>query len=373
MFLLSLFLAVTATARAQSCPKLTEAELRGLTLQARAAIDLDDPAVVHAILDDARKGLPCLDFAPDPRVLAQLYAANAILAFSEDEAWEPALTADFRLDPTIDLRLGSAHPLMSWLPSTEPETGTPAPAGVRLFVDGVPSSRVPPASGVHLVQRQDGRWWASLLLTDEAVPESWLATPARRRDGVDVQVGVDAWLLGWAQAPTDFESDWATGYEGALRFQARGGVAYRSGEHLGLGASVSHPLHDTVGFHPDASVQARWWSTKGWLGAGVTVVPIEILEGEARARTVLRVLPELSSQLPSRPNAKRTTTAALAIEPHVQRLQVRVERRPTESPVQWGAAFTWQHASLTEGPANARLVTWTNVGFAITAQTVGGR
>ena len=78
-----------------------------------------------------------------------------------------------------------------------PPSGPPVPNGVRLYVDGFPSPTLPPAEGLYLVQKTDGRFWNTRLVHDEELPLSWVESP------VDKPPRIASWgRLGLAVGPS---------------------------------------------------------------------------------------------------------------------------------------------------------------------------
>lgn len=167
------------------CDPIDEPEFRSYVLDAQSAIDRGDVELPAAILAEIDARLPCLTFAPSPRMWADLLVARAIVEFSRGGPWEDAMAAALRIRPAIDRGVGPGHPLARWEPPPTPANGVPAPDGVRLYVDGFPSPTVPPAEGLYLVQKTDGRYWNTLLLQDAPVPQGWIEAqvqqPARIR------------------------------------------------------------------------------------------------------------------------------------------------------------------------------------------------
>lgn len=194
-----------ARAELAACDPIDEPEFRSYVLDAQSAIDRGDVELPAAILAEIDARLACLTFAPSPRMWADLLVARAIVEFSRGGRWEGPMAAALRIRPAIDRGVGPGHPLARWEPPPIPAGGAPVPDGVRLYVDGFPSPTVPPADGVWLVQKTDGRYWNTLLLKDQPVPEDWIAGPVEQparirswgRLGVLVGAGRAAQVNSW--------------------------------------------------------------------------------------------------------------------------------------------------------------------------------
>jgi hypothetical protein len=164
----------------QACAPLEEPELRALILDSQSAIDRGDIELPSSILEEVHQRLPCLAFAPPPRMWADLMVAQAIVEFSRGGDWEDPMAAALRIRPAIDRGVGPGHPLAHWVPPEPEPSGPPVPSGVRLYIDGFPSPTLPPEEGLYLVQKTDGRFWNTVLLHDEALPPSWVEAPVEQ-------------------------------------------------------------------------------------------------------------------------------------------------------------------------------------------------
>lgn len=194
------------------CEPLDEAGFRSFVLDAQAALDRDDAALNAQILGELDQRIPCLTFAPAPRVWADLLVSKAIAAFAAQGDWQTPLAAAVRVRPQIDRGVGSAHPIGRWEPPEggAPVSAGPLPPGVELWVDGVVVTELPPAAGLHLVQRESDGQWISRVLVDEPLAEDWLT-------GVIVQpltIVIDGQLSGgWeALAATQQHPEWESDY-----------------------------------------------------------------------------------------------------------------------------------------------------------------
>jgi hypothetical protein len=162
--------------RPADCEALDEAAFRGFVLDAQAALDRDDAALNAQILAELDERMPCLTFAPAPRVWADLLVSKAIAAFAAGGDWQVPLAAAVRVRPQIDRGVGSAHPIGKWEPAEAAPLVSPGPvpAEVALWVDGLRVTELPPVAGLHLVQRESDGQWISRVLVDEGVPPDWL-------------------------------------------------------------------------------------------------------------------------------------------------------------------------------------------------------
>lgn len=179
--MISLFVAVALAdkpvkIKPADCEPLDEPSFRSFVLDAQAALDRDDAALNGQILVELDERLPCLTFAPAPRVWADLLVSKSIAAFAAQGDWQTPLAAAVRVRPQIDRGVGSAHPIGKWEPPAgePPLSAGPLPTGVVLWVDGVLATELPPVAGLHLVQRESGGQWVSRVLVNEPIADDWL-------------------------------------------------------------------------------------------------------------------------------------------------------------------------------------------------------
>lgn len=264
------------------CEPLEEAEFRSFVLDAQSAIDRGDIDLPVNILDELDARLPCLAFAVQPRMWADLLVARAIVDFTRGGPWEQAMAAALRIRPAIDRGVGSSHPLASWEPPSEPPTGPPVPDGARLYIDGMLSPVLPPDRGLYLVQKTDGRFWNTLVLLDTPLPEGWASSP------VDQPPRVASWgrggvVLGGGNVVQDsnWGSDWYVDVPAADTAAVLVGLAgdlqvtfFSPFGVLAQGAVRYLPLSPGL----DARASAAWAWRGLTLGAGAGVASIDTYE-----------------------------------------------------------------------------------------------
>ena len=199
-------------ARAAGCAPLDEIELQRQLLDLRAALDLDQPTTHAALVDQVADRVPCLTFAPDPRLWASFLVHFALREFDAGRDWTIALATAVHLHPLVDRAVGPGHPLASWTPSRLPQAvgGLPPPSGFSLYVDGDAALAFPYDGNVHLVQLFDGRFWTSALLGDPELPPGWVTGDIEPPPHVAAWVSVLAGLGGAraAQRPDPVGVDW---------------------------------------------------------------------------------------------------------------------------------------------------------------------
>ena len=193
------------------CEPLDEAGFRTFVLDAQSALDRDDAVLNAQILGELDQRMPCLTFAPAPRVWADLLVSKSIAAFAAQGDWQTPLAAAVRVRPQIDRGVGSAHPIGRWEPPAgdAPASAGPLPPGVEMWVDGVVVTELPPVAGLHLAQRHSGGQWITRVLVDEPLPEEWLTGVIVHplTIAIDGQVSGGWEALGVSQQP-DFASDY---------------------------------------------------------------------------------------------------------------------------------------------------------------------
>ncbi len=277
-----------ASAQDASCEPTDEPEFRGLVLQSQAAIDRGDVELNAQIQHELEERLPCLVFAPPPRLWADYLVTVAIGSFVAGKPWQPALFTALQIRPGVDRGVSGAHPIARWEPppaepSAEP---TPVPSGVLLYIDGLPAETLPPTQGMHLVQRRDGKWWASTIVVDEAIPSDFLTTAAEGPPRIILEghVGLGFGMRATGQDKTTrdgdvWESDFIAG-AGArfpLSGHMRGSATFFS--PIGVAGELSHPIRFSGGLQVDARATAIYKPKRNWWGAGVGIVALDLWEG----------------------------------------------------------------------------------------------
>ncbi|MEZ4239975.1 MAG: hypothetical protein R3F59_28255 [Myxococcota bacterium] len=263
---------------AAGCAPLDEPAFRSYVLDAQASIDRGDVELPAAILAEVQEQLPCLTFAPAPRMWADLLVAWAIVEFSRGGDWEGPLAGALRIRPMIDRGVGPGHPLARWEPPSPPPSGPPVPDGVRLYVDGFASPTLPPAKGWYLVQKTDGRFWNTLLIRDTDLPLQWATDPVEQPARVRwwTRLGGFGALGSASQRPS-----WGSDFYPELADQQG-----RLGAVLDLQATFMSPFG--LRAHGTASYSSSLW-LDGWasvafapgqstLGLGVGSATVETVE-----------------------------------------------------------------------------------------------
>jgi hypothetical protein len=244
---LGLLLSAGALAKEPHCAPLGEVELRQILLQLRVTVELDDSATHRALVEELEERLPCADFAPSRQLWAEFLVHEALRAFAAGGDWQTPLGAAIRAFPQVDREVGPSHPMATWQPPpAEPAVGAPelAPAGLLLYVDGEGALALPPATGIHLVQKSDGRWWAGRLVEGEAIEQDWLRAPIQApvHTALWADLSAFAGASGQAQSATpaaDFFADpRSTGGGAGLRLAGR--TSFRS--PFGVAAEASVPV-----------------------------------------------------------------------------------------------------------------------------------
>lgn len=191
-----------AHAAAPACEALDESTFRAYVFDAFAGVERGDVELTTAIVEEVWGRLPCLTFSPDPGLWAELLVSRSILEFSRGGDWQDPLVAALRLRKGIDRGVGPGHPIASFEPPPDPPMGPPVPALAKLLVDGRPSPVLPPAEGLWLVQKTDGRFWDTLVLHDAPVPEGWASEPVVGPPRVEAWARVGA-SLGYGDVWSD--------------------------------------------------------------------------------------------------------------------------------------------------------------------------
>lgn len=177
-----LLLALLAPAQAApECDPVDEEAFRTLFLDALAALDRDDAALHAQIVAEVRESLPCLTFAPPPRLWADFLVGVAVVEFAQGGDWETPMSAALRIRPSVDRLVSGAHPLNRWEPPAEtPPPGPALPEDARVWVDGTLATNLPPGQGLYLIQKEDDGWFETRLVENEVVTLDWATSPVER-------------------------------------------------------------------------------------------------------------------------------------------------------------------------------------------------
>ncbi len=321
---------------APDCEPLTEGAFRDLSLLLRSGVDRGDADLVETMVAEFDAQVSCLVFAPDPHALADILVLRAIAAYAAEGDWETPMAAALRIWPAVDRVVSSRHPLATWEP---PEQAAPAPLHEtrdRLYIDGLPDQGLPPPGSMALVQRTDGTWWNSWLVTPATpLPEGWVDEPVQPPPHVAVRGLVS--LMGGAVSRTqtpDFDTDWLQTLEAS--------DATMAGSGLSGGAVVT--FHSPFGFLAhgtawllakspgiDGHVAGVWAPKNALLGVGVGTSSVETLEG-----------PPDDSRLAARTGQSE------------QRRLYMLRYLAAVGQVRWGKQTTWQLETVVGGSNNLR-------------------
>lgn len=218
-----MLLALTGLAMAHDCRQsLTENGFRDLVVDARDAVDRGDLPTVLEVLGQIEARVPCLDAVVERRLVADLWAIHAIVAFAQDEDWETPLGSALRDRPNLDRMVGRTHPIWSWEPG-QPEPLGPLSPRATVYLDGEPLTGMPEQPGYYLLQKYGEDTWNSTLVLGGTPARAWLEEPVQLPKALVVEGavygGVASWIgqqsLDWATDPGTASggsaSPWAVG------------------------------------------------------------------------------------------------------------------------------------------------------------------
>lgn len=224
---------------------------RALVIDAQAALDRGDVPLAAEVLGQWEKAAPCLGYAPERRLWADLLVVYAIVAFNQKGDWQGPLGTALRLRPMVDRVVGRGHPMHAWEPGPEraPAELPVLKPGQQLFVDGDVATALP-TDGWHLVQKFDGTYWETEIAKGAPPADAWLITPVERPVVLEWWVGGHVHLGGmvasqgggaenWGRPALERFSDYhdlpedgllSWGFNGALQATVRRvGVSLRGG------------------------------------------------------------------------------------------------------------------------------------------------
>lgn len=249
---------IGAALGATPCKPLDSGDFRDYVVDAVTSLERDDLDVTRGILEVLEARMPCLDHAPERRLLADLRVVQAVVAYVDEEDWEGPLAAALRIRPPVDRIVGRAHPIYAWEPPVAPEE---VPVDVRhtLYIDGIPADSYPAGPGWYVLQKTDGIDWNTTLLRGALPSATWLAAPLElpRRLHVDGQLftaagglihAQEAWVVdadGLPEEPLLWDTPSRAYLKGLYGLQGVGqvwigrlGFRFDGAFHFGAGTSV---------------------------------------------------------------------------------------------------------------------------------------
>ena len=270
-----------------SCTPLDQPGFRQAVVSARASIDAEDLDGFERWAAEIERSVPCLTFVPDPSDWGSWLVAVAAVDHFRGRDWQTPLGTALAADPGVDRLVGPGHENATWSPPPPHPSPGPVPRGQVWFVDGQPAAELPPAAGLHLVQREAPGGLQSRLLRDAPAPAEWL--PERERA---------AQLVGWVGAtggvtlqeqavdsPGTYADDRSRGLPD-------GGVQVRiyAGAPVGALVEFTTTLARPIDGLAAATVRLPW----GAVGPGVVAVTVTRWEADAPTNDLL-VAPALAA------------------------------------------------------------------------------
>jgi len=284
---------MAAVAQTADCTPMDEVDFRGLVLQSQAAIDRGDAELSTEILREIEQRLPCLTYAPPPRLWSDYLVSRAIDAFAAKGDWQSSMDAALWLRPTVERGVASAHPLARYEAKPKPEgAGKAVPHSAEVYVNGLRAETLPPDHGLWLVQRRDGKWWSTQLVLDGEVSDSWLTTPVEGPPRIVIRMHVGGGLGArytnmarrWEGDTFDPDDIWQSDYlqdhntRPVPMVHARGQTTFFS--PFGVAGEVAHPATFGAGLQLDARAAAIFSpGGRSYLGGGLGLVALDLWEG----------------------------------------------------------------------------------------------
>ncbi|MCB9674428.1 MAG: hypothetical protein H6737_04880 [Alphaproteobacteria bacterium] len=195
-----LLLVVAARAAEPCATALTAEELYAMDARSNLAVQSDDPEGHAAVVHELAERVACLEGPIPQGPWARMLVNETIVRYAQQEPWEHVLATALEVDAGVANVPGFVREAYR---APDSVAGAAAPAGVRLFVDGRQTDTLPPARGMHVVQRELEDGWHSVLLVDARVPDALLVPPPQRTVPGWSTVGLLVSAARWSQSPDD--------------------------------------------------------------------------------------------------------------------------------------------------------------------------
>lgn len=288
---LALLWALSARAQpAPGCAPLDEAAFAAKLSSARSFLDAEDLDAFSVMQHDVEEHIPCLVFVPAASDWAAHLVDVAVVAYFRGEDWSTPLATALQIAPQIARGVGPEHEIASWTPPAPvPPAGT-VPRGITLLVDGTPTTAVPGAGGLHLVQIRDDAGLRSVLLRNAPVPADWIESAQQPSQTPPYALAVSlTGAYGQYAQRVDSPGDYV-GPENGHMLNLGGVVQLWAGRTVGATVQVTGPL--------DPSAHTALGLMSGplfaGLGASVDTAPYRTDDGVSR---VVIAAPVASIQL----------------------------------------------------------------------------
>lgn len=281
----------------------TDADVLALVEEARSAVENDDVSGFKQTYRRFSKRVVCLDGPVPSAPWAELLVLDAIVRFAEGADARTPLATARGIDPDVEV-----PPFLAGVePAPSGGAGADVPIGVKLYVDGSVVEEVAALQGDHVIQRDLGWKWESLM--GNALPRGWMQPPGPApKPTPDPSAGPDLWAIGAVgfgvrrvdqrpDEPGDYVAELASVMPGAvvsgeLRVTvAEAGAFARVAAPLWLGRLSGGGLQPSIA--GDAGVAYVLGTVQGEAGASVGLSPL--VEGD-EDRLRLDVLPTLGAR-----------------------------------------------------------------------------
>ncbi len=259
-----------------------------LVSRANDALDRDDPVGHGATWREMQERLPCLREPLPASSWASFLVGLALLERTVGlPNWSQPLQVATEVDPKVPRDVGD-DAFRKFAPVAIPAPGPALPTDAGYFLDGRALEREPTVTGgPHVVQRQKGATWTTLLLRDAPFPADWKAAvvvaEVPEPAGETELVGV-LWAVGGAGAATqqtDAAARFVPSTEGA---GAMVGVATHGGIQPGLAGAfwdggLAVHLQAPLDLHANAGIALGGATVAVQVGAGLGTARIEQTDG----------------------------------------------------------------------------------------------
>ncbi|MCA9570299.1 MAG: hypothetical protein KC656_20790 [Myxococcales bacterium] len=208
--------ALVALSLASECEPLGAGEFSSLLIDAETALDRSDRERLDTLVGELVRRVPCLEFGPSTRQVADFFVLVAVWRFARGEPWEDAISTAVDVRPNVDRGVSPHHPVGAYQPSPQPEQPAPLVATGPVWVDGSLVETLP-GSGMHLVQRTADGVWRTVLMDGTPPDAVWFQE--RIRQPVTWTFGASAGVLvGALVVRQDRVGAWADGGSGRPAF-----------------------------------------------------------------------------------------------------------------------------------------------------------
>jgi hypothetical protein len=156
------------------CNTTSEADLQQRLEQANQSIEQDDLIGHGAAVRSIKESLPCLTDTLPTKPWADFLVGLAIVEYALGREWTSHIDTAYRIDLNLSLNYGPPE-IRQYLPQKTISEVRRIKQDATYYLDGIPLQEIGSLTGLHIVQRNAGDEWETVVLESAPFPEKWLS------------------------------------------------------------------------------------------------------------------------------------------------------------------------------------------------------